>query len=66
MSRLKSKDGKFGILHKAKYSSFFLIFLISTILMFLGIVFVFEASSIRAFNEMGDSFYYFKLQSMWV
>lgn len=31
-----------------------------------GLFFVFEASSVRGFNEMGDSFYFFKFQFLWL
>lgn len=33
---------------------------------FIGLFFVFEASSVRALNETGDSFHYFKLQIVWI
>ncbi len=32
----------------------------------VGLIFVFEASSIRAMNETGDSFYYLKRQIQWL
>jgi cell division protein FtsW (lipid II flippase) len=32
----------------------------------LGIFFVYEASSVHALTEFGSSFYYFKLQILWV
>ncbi len=32
----------------------------------LGLFFVFEASSVRAFSEYGNSFYYFRLQALWI
>lgn len=32
----------------------------------VGLIFVFEASSIRALNETGDSFYYLKKQVQWM
>ncbi len=35
-------------------------------LSFIGLVFIFEASSIRGFQEFGDSFYYLKLQLIWL
>ncbi len=31
-----------------------------------GLLFVFESSSVRAANEFGDSFHYFKLQAIWI
>lgn len=35
------------------------------VLSLIGLVFIFEASSIRAFTESGNSFYYVKLQMIW-
>lgn len=32
----------------------------------IGLIFVFEASAVRSFNEVGDSFYYMKLQAVWI
>ncbi len=32
----------------------------------IGLFFVFEASSVRSFNEFSDSFHYFKLQFVWI
>ncbi len=37
-----------------------------TALTIVGLIFVFEASSIRALNETGDSFYYLKKQIQWL
>ena len=31
-----------------------------------GLLFVFESSSVRAVNEFGDSFHYFKVQAVWI
>ena len=42
------------------------LFTIPVILSFVGLFFVFEASSVRSFQEFGDSFHFFKLQLMWV
>lgn len=42
------------------------LFFIPLFIAVLGLFFVFEASSVRALNETGDSFYYLKLQVMWV
>lgn len=42
------------------------LFFIPLFIAFIGLFFVFEASSIRALNETGDSFYYFKLQIIWI
>ncbi len=39
---------------------------IALLLCFIGLIFVFEASSIRALGETGDSFYYLKLQVRWI
>jgi cell division protein FtsW len=36
------------------------------LLSLVGLVFVFEASAVKSFTEVGDSFYYLKLQSMWI
>ncbi len=42
------------------------LFFIPFILSFIGLFFVFEASSVRSFSEVGNSFHYFKLQSLWI
>lgn len=39
---------------------------IAMLLVSIGLVFVFEASSIRALNATGDSFYFLKLQVRWI
>ncbi|MBP9690834.1 hypothetical protein KBD81_02010, partial [Candidatus Woesebacteria bacterium] len=39
---------------------------IAVLLCFIGLIFVFEASSIRALGETGDSFHYLKLQVRWI
>lgn len=39
---------------------------IPLILSLVGLFFVFEASSVKSFSEVGSSFYYFKLQVLWV
>jgi cell division protein FtsW len=49
-----------------KQSSNVVLFIITLVLMSLGLIFVFEASSIRALNESGDSFFYLKLQFRWI
>lgn len=36
------------------------------ILAFVGLLFVFEASSVKGFSEFTDSFYFFKLQGLWI
>lgn len=43
-----------------------LLFFLPIILSIIGLFFVFEASSIRSFQETGDSFRYFKLQAVWL
>ncbi|QQS43716.1 putative lipid II flippase FtsW [Candidatus Roizmanbacteria bacterium] len=40
--------------------------IIAVLLVFIGLIFVFEASSIRALNATGDSFHYLKLQLRWI
>src|SRR3989344_315517 len=35
-------------------------------LSFIGLFFVFEASSVKSFSEVGNSFHYFKLQFLWI
>ncbi|MBI4226226.1 putative lipid II flippase FtsW [Candidatus Roizmanbacteria bacterium] len=42
------------------------LFTIPIILSLVGLFFVFEASSIRSFQEFGDSFHFLKLQLIWV
>jgi len=44
----------------------YLLVVIAIILSLIGLVFVFEASSIRALQAFGDSFYYLKLQIRWL
>lgn len=44
---------------------FWLLFL-PILISFIGLLFVFESSSIRSFNDFGDSFHYFKLQFVWI
>lgn len=41
------------------------LFVLPIILSLVGLFFIFESSSIEAFRLLGDSFYYFKLQSVW-
>lgn len=36
------------------------------ILSFVGLIFIFEASSVASFREFGDSFHYLKLQLLWL
>ncbi|MEX1052341.1 MAG: putative peptidoglycan glycosyltransferase FtsW [Patescibacteria group bacterium] len=42
------------------------IYLFVLALAFVGLFFIFEASSVRGFNEYSDSFHFFKLQAMWI
>lgn len=42
------------------------LFTLPLILSLVGLFFVFEASSIKSFTELGDSFYFLKLQFIWV
>jgi cell division protein FtsW len=42
------------------------LFTLPITLSLIGLVFIFESSSVRSFNETGSSFYYFKYQAMWV
>lgn len=42
------------------------LFFLPLFIAFIGLFFLFEASSVRALNETGDSFYYFKLQIIWL
>ena len=39
---------------------------IPLIFSFLGLFFIFEASAVKSFNLYGDSFYYLKLQFLWL
>jgi len=49
-----------------KNKKFLPLLTIPIIFSFFGLFFIFEASSVRSFNNLGDSFYYFKLQSLWL
>lgn len=40
--------------------------IIPLLLCFAGLFFVFEASSVKSFSEVGNSFHYFKLQFLWM
>jgi cell division protein FtsW len=48
--------------HQKEYSSLFILPIILTI---IGLFFIFEASSVTAFRNVGDSFYYVKAQLLW-
>ncbi len=51
---------------KSRFSISWMLFSIPIIFSVVGLIFVFEASSIRALSESGDSFYYLKLQVQWI
>src|SRR3989338_3075072 len=42
------------------------LFTLPILLSIIGLFFVFEASSVRSFQEYGESFHYFKLQLIWI
>lgn len=42
------------------------LFTLPIIISLIGLIFIFEASSIKSFNEFGDSFHYLKLQFIWL
>lgn len=42
------------------------LFALPVLLSFVGLFFVFEASSIKSFSTFGDSFHYLKLQLVWI
>ncbi len=44
----------------------FTLFVLPIILSVIGLIFVFESSSIRALSETGSSFHYLKLQGFWI
>lgn len=41
------------------------VFVLPIILTLIGLIFIFEASSVSAFRTLHDSFYYMKLQALW-
>lgn len=43
-----------------------ILFLLPISISIVGLFFIFEASSITAFREIGNSFHYFKLQTVWL
>ncbi len=51
---------------KPRTSISWTMFILPIIFSFIGLIFVFEASSIRALQETGDSFHYLKLQGYWI
>ena len=42
------------------------LFTVPVILSLVGLFFVFEASSVRSFQEYGDSFHFLRLQAIWI
>jgi cell division protein FtsW len=52
--------------HKKGLPLQFILFIFPIILSIIGLIFVFESSSIRALTETGDSFHYLKLQMRWI
>jgi cell division protein FtsW len=61
IARLKKKKEP-----SKKKNRLFWIFFFPVLLSLIGLLFVFEASSVKSFNEYGDSFHYFKLQLIWI
>jgi cell division protein FtsW len=59
----KAKSKKVEKLNKNER---FWFFVFPILISLVGLLFVFESSSIRSFNESGDSFHYFKLQAVWI
>lgn len=49
-----------------KASIFTKLLIMPIILSLIGLFFIFEASSIKSFQEFNDSFYFFKLQGLWI
>ena len=47
-------------------SNWVILFLLPLLLSLVGLIFVFEASSVRGLTEVGDSFHYLKLQLQWI
>lgn len=66
MVKSKIKQRAFALKNSVNLSFSTVSFALVLVLMVIGLLFVFEASSIRALNETGDSFYYLKLQFRWV
>jgi len=58
MIRHKKETKKSSILYK--------LFALSIILSFIGLIFIFESSSVRSFSEYSNSFHYLKMQSIWL
>lgn len=51
---------------KEKRKRLLFLFFLPIIISFAGLVFVFEASSVRSFSQYGDSFHFFKFQLVWL
>jgi cell division protein FtsW len=51
---------------KNKISLGYQLFFLSLIASLIGLFFIFEASSVRSFQQYGDSLYYLKLQLIWI
>jgi|SRR3989344_2295767 len=51
--------------HKQKKEYIGLLIFLPILLTFIGLFFIFEASSVAAFRLIGDSFHYLKLQALW-
>lgn len=43
-----------------------MLFFLPILLTFIGLFFIFDASSVSAFRNVGDSFYFLKLQGVWM
>lgn len=50
----------------SKKSTLTLLFFLPILLSLIGLFFVFESSSVKSFNEFGDSIHFLKLQSVWI
>lgn len=59
-------SSRFAKLHSTPVGKSSSIVFLPIILSVVGLLFVFESSSIRATNEFADSFHYFKLQAIWI
>jgi cell division protein FtsW len=62
---MKGKLRDLGI-NKKKFPTRAVLYVLPVLLSLVGLIFVFESSSIRALSETGDSFYYLKLQIRWI
>jgi len=59
-------SGRFAKLRRTTATKKSSIIYLPIILSLVGLLFVFESSSVRALREYGDSFHYFKLQAVWI